>query len=282
MKAFISVDLEGMPYVVIPGQLNLKGSLYQEARKVATKITLIVTDELHKNGFEKIVVADSHGPMVNLLIDDLPECVEIVRGGLRETSMVAGVEGCDVAMFLGYHAKFGTAKSTFDHTYSGGSIHKVVVNGVECSEYLLNGYVAGEYGVPTGLVAGDKQLIEDDVTPRSSWVETVALKQSLSRLAARSPSMIKIEQELRKAVNKMVIKLSEKQLKPLVTEKPVNVELTLRDSSQADGVALLPFIERIDGLRVKYISKDMIEAYNSFQAIVSIAAAISMSRQYLS
>jgi len=37
MKAFISVDMEGMPYVVIPGHLNLKGALYEEARKTAKK-----------------------------------------------------------------------------------------------------------------------------------------------------------------------------------------------------------------------------------------------------
>jgi D-aminopeptidase len=32
MKAFVSVDLEGMPYIVIPGHLNLKGPLYERAR----------------------------------------------------------------------------------------------------------------------------------------------------------------------------------------------------------------------------------------------------------
>lgn len=37
MKAFISVDLEGMPYIVIPGHLNLKGPLYDEARKLPPK-----------------------------------------------------------------------------------------------------------------------------------------------------------------------------------------------------------------------------------------------------
>jgi D-amino peptidase len=119
MKAFISVDLEGMPYIVIPGHLGLKGRLYDEARKVATKVTLVVANELHKNGFNDVVIADSHGPMVNLLVDDLPEYVEIVRGFPRPLSMVSGVQDCDVALFLGYHAKFGTAKSTFDHTYSG-------------------------------------------------------------------------------------------------------------------------------------------------------------------
>lgn len=57
--------------------------------------------------------------------------------------MVAGVETCDVALFLGYHVRFGTAKSTFDHTYSGASIRSVEVNGVQASEFLLNGYVGG-------------------------------------------------------------------------------------------------------------------------------------------
>ena len=91
MKAFISIDLEGMPYVVIPGHLNLKGSLYNEARKIASKITLIVADELHKSGFDEILIADSHGPMVNLYVEDLPKYVDIIRGFPRPTSMVAGV-----------------------------------------------------------------------------------------------------------------------------------------------------------------------------------------------
>jgi D-aminopeptidase len=127
LKAFISVDLEGMPYIVTPSHLNLKGALYEEARKIATKITFFAADELHKNGFEEVIVADSHGRMVNIQVEELPEYVEIVRGFPRPLSMVAGVEGCSAAVFLGYHAKFGTAKSSFDHTYSGGSIRKVEV-----------------------------------------------------------------------------------------------------------------------------------------------------------
>ncbi|MDI6690504.1 MAG: M55 family metallopeptidase, partial [Candidatus Bathyarchaeota archaeon] len=101
MKAFISVDMEGMPYIVIPGHLSLKGTLYSEARKIATKITLTVAEELNKSGFEEIVVADSHGPMVNLLVEGFTEYVEIVRGFPRPVSMVAGVDGCDIALFLG-------------------------------------------------------------------------------------------------------------------------------------------------------------------------------------
>jgi D-amino peptidase len=276
MKAFISVDLEGMPYIVIPGQLRLKGSLYEEARKVATKVTLVVAEELHKSGFDEIVVADSHGPMVNVLVDDLPEYVEIVRGFPRPLSMVSGVNECDAAVFLGYHAKFGTARSSFDHTYSGGSIRKVEVNGVEVSEFLLNAYVAGDFNVPVILVAGEAQLLENDVKKYAPWIETVTLKHSLSRVSAKSPSMVKIEKELREAV-----KRAASNFKPytianlLVAKKPVNMRITFLVSHFADIAELLPTVKRVDGLNVEYVAKDMVEAYKMFEFLALAASGIS-------
>jgi D-amino peptidase len=267
MKAFISVDLEGMPYIVIPGHLNLKGPLYDEARRIATKVTLIAADELNKNGFDKVIIADSHGPMVNILIDDLPEYVEIVRGFPRPLSMVSGIEGCKTAMFLGYHAKFGTAKSTFDHTYSGASINRVEVNGVAASEFLLNAYVAGELGVPVALVAGEAQLLEDDVKKSAPWAQTVALKSSLSRLSAKSASMASIEKELREAVRRAVAAQKKGKIELLIAKNPVKMRINFLASQFADAAELLPSIKRIDGLRVEYTTKNMAEAYKTFELL---------------
>jgi len=275
MKAFVSVDLEGMPYVVIPGQLNLKGVLYEEARKIATKVTRIVAEELNKNGFDEIVVADSHGPMVNLLVDDLPECVEIIRGYPRPVSMVSGIEECNVALFLGYHAKFGTAKSTFDHTYSGRSVNKVEVNGVAASEFLLNAYAAGDSNVPVVLVAGEAQLLRDDVERYAPWTETVVLKHSLSRVSAKSSSMIRIEKELREAVKRAVANFKQNKVKPLKAKKPVKMRITFLASHFADAAELLPIINRIDGLNVEYTANNMIEAYKTFELLMLAATAIT-------
>ena len=275
MKAFISVDLEGMPYIVAPSQLNLKGALYEEARKIATKITLAVADELYKNGFGEVLVADSHGPMVNIHVEDLPEHVEIIRGFPRPLSMVTGVEGCDAAIFLGYHAKFGTAKSTFDHTYSGGSIRRVEVNGVEASEFLLNTYVAGELGVPVVMVAGEAQLLKDDVERWTPWIETVALKNSLSRVSARSPSIARIERDLKEAVKRAVAKLKAGEARPLVAEKPVNMRITFLASHFADVAGLLPTARRIDALTVEYSAQNMTEAYKTFELLVLAASGVS-------
>ena len=275
MKAFISVDLEGMPYIVIPGHLSLKGTLYDEARKIATEVTMTVADELNKNGFESVTVADSHGPMVNVLINDLPEYIEIIRGFPRPLSMVAGIDACDVALFLGYHAKFGTAKSTFDHTYSGASIRSVQVNGVEASEFLLNGYVAGELKVPVALVAGEAQLLKDDVKPNAPWVETVALKQSLSRLSAKSPSMKRIETELRSAVRKATLNFKKGKTGLLRIKKPVRIELTFLQSQFADIAELLPAVKRVDGLKVQYSANSMVEAYKTFELLVLAASGMT-------
>ena len=261
--------------MVIPGHLSLKGALYDEARKIATRVTLAAADELHKNGFEEILIADSHGPMVNILVDDLPDYAEVVRGFPRPLSMVAGVEGCDVALFLGYHAKFGTARSTFDHTYSGASINCVEVNGVAASEFLLNGYVAGELKVPVVLVAGEAQLLNDDVKKYASWAETIALKQSLSRLSAKSPSMNVVESDLRKKVRKATANHKQGKTQLLRARKPVKMGVTFSVSHFADAAALLPSVERINGLKIEYSAVNMMEAYKTLELLVLAASGVS-------
>jgi D-amino peptidase len=281
MKALISVDMEGMPYIVIPGQLGLKGTLYAEARKIATKVTLTVAEELNKNGFDQVTIADSHGPMVNLLVEDLPEYVDIIRGYPRPLSMMAGIEGCDAALLLGYHAKFGTAKSTFDHTISGGSIHRIEVNGIPCSEFLLNAYLAGEFKVPVIMVAGEAQLLKDDVKKHAPWTETIALKQSLSRLSARSPAMKTIEKDLQKAVRKAVQKHQRHETELLVAKNPIKMGITFQRTQFADAAELLPLVKRVNGLKVEYTTKNMTEASGTLDLLILAAWGVEWLLQSL-
>jgi D-amino peptidase len=268
LKAFISLDLEGLPHVVLPGHLSLKGSLYSEARKIATRIALVAAEELYNNGFEEILLADSHGPMVNIYVDKLPAYVELIRGFPRPISMVAGIEGSDVAVFLGYHSKFGTAHSTFDHTYSGASINKLVVNDIEVSEYLLNGYTAGEFGVPVILVAGDSQLLAEDVVAYSPNTQRVIFKSSLSRTAAKSSSLLVIEESLKTGVLNAISAFKENKISPLKMDPPISTRVTFHASHFANAAELLPSIERVDGLTVEYTSTNMVDMYKTFEFLV--------------
>jgi len=273
VKAYISVDLEGMPYIVSSEQLGVKGALYGEARKIATTITVHVAETLHQLGFEEVLIADSHGPMVNVLVEELPEYVEIIRGFPRPLAMIVDVEDCDAVLFLGYHAKARTIRATFDHTYSG-IVNYIKVNGVEVSECLLNAYVAGHYNVPVILVAGDKQLLDNDVNKYIPWAERVTLKSSYGRYSSRSPSLAKLKRELKEATSRAVEKLEKGEVKPLKTSYPVNVELSFISSAYADVAELSTDVERINATTIKYTVKDIVEAYKLAELMILAAVAI--------
>lgn len=189
--------------------------------------------------------------------------------------MLSGIEGCNVALFLGYHAKFGTARSTFDHTYSGRTVNELKVNGVAVSEFLLNAYAAGELNVPVILVAGEKQLLKDDVNKHTPWAETIALKDSFSRVSAKSYSMTKIEKELKQSVKRAVASFRQNKTKPLTAQKPVKINIAFLASHFADIAELSPIINRIDGLHVEYAAVDMIDAYKLFEQLMLAAGGVS-------
>jgi len=276
MRAFISLDLEGLPYVVSREHLFVKGALYTEARKIATEVVKVVAETLHHElGVDEVVVADSHGPMVNILVDETPEYVRLVRGFPRPLSMVAGAKGSDFAVFLGYHAKAGTGRATFDHTYSGATVDRLEINGVEVSETLLNAYLLGEWNVPVAMVAGDKALIEADVETRLPWAVGVPLKESFGRYSAMSPGMEGIKKLLREGTIEAFRRVERGEVKPLKTEPPVEVKLRFLNSAYAEVAELLPAVERLDGKTVRFEAKSVEDAYKTFEVLVLAAAGVS-------
>ena len=275
MRAFISLDLEGLPYIVSREHLFVKGALYAEARRIATEVVETVARALHENGFDEVIVADSHGPMVNVLPEEMPEYVELVRGFPRPLSMVAFAKGSDAALFLGYHAKAGTGYATFDHTYSGASIDRLEINGVEVSEFLLNAYLLGSWGIPVILVGGDRRLIETDVKNHTPWIVGVPFKDALSRYAAKSPSMVRIKGMLEAGVREAVERLKTGRAKPLVTEEPVHVTLRFLNSAFADAAELLPVVKRVDGKTVEFETETVEDAYRISELLIIAAAGVN-------
>jgi D-amino peptidase len=118
------------------------------------------------------------------------------------------------------------------------------------------------------LVAGEAQLLDDDVKKIAPWAETVALKTSMSRLSAKSSSMVSIEKELRVAVRKAVAGQKRTRAELLIAKKPVKMAINFLASQFADAAQLLPNIKRIDGLKVEYTAKSMVDAYKTLELLV--------------
>ena len=224
---------------------------------------------------DEVIIADSHGPMVNIIPENMPGYVRLVRGFSRPLSMVAGAKGSDFAVFLDYHAKAGTGKATFDHTYSGTTVDRLEINGVEVSETLLNAYLLGEWGIPVAMAAGDRALIEGDVKGHLSWAVGVALKESFSRYSSMSPGMDGIRELLRERTLEALRKWKTGELKPLTTETPVRVKLRFLSSAFADTAELCPLVERLDGKTVSFEAKSVEDAYKIIELLVFAAGGVN-------
>jgi len=96
----------------------------------------------------------------------------------------------------------------------------------------------------------------------------------MSRLSAKSASMISIEKELRRAVKKAAAAQKNGKVELLVPKKPVKMAIYFLASQFADAAELLPSVKRIDGLRVEYTAKNMVEAYKTFELLVLASSGV--------
>jgi D-amino peptidase len=66
-------------------------------------------------------------------------------------------EEFDGVIFTGYHAWAGCSGNPLSHTMNRRNT-RVTLNGMPCSEFLINSYTAGYFGVPVIMVTGDSAL----------------------------------------------------------------------------------------------------------------------------
>ncbi|NPA99949.1 MAG: peptide transporter [Crenarchaeota archaeon] len=266
MRAYISVDFEGLPHIVSYSQLLPKGKLFNEARSIVTKIIKHVCEVLHREGVKEIMVADSHGCMINIDPEQLPEYVQLIRGIPRPLSMIVGVDNCDFTMFIGYHAGAGTVRGVLDHTYSSTSIYMLKINNIIASEYLINALVAGYYDVPLILVAGDKAL-EEEVRKYTPWAEFVPMKRGLSRFSAISYSTNRILKDLECSILRALDRYRRGETRPLKIDEKIVMEIVFRSTEFADVAEMIPGAERIDGYTVRYSCDNIITAYRILEVV---------------
>ena len=86
LKIYISADMEGVTGAVSSAQLGPGGFEYQRFRKFLTEEVIAAIEGAREAGADQILVSDSHGNGQNLLIDELPEDVQVVRSFPRPSA----------------------------------------------------------------------------------------------------------------------------------------------------------------------------------------------------
>ncbi|RLF22920.1 MAG: peptidase M55 [Thermoprotei archaeon] len=277
MRVYISADMEGIGGIVSAVQCHPREKEYEIARRLMTLEVLAAVHGAKKAGATRIVVNDAHDGMRNFIIEEFPEYVEVVSGFPKPLCMMSGISSdFDVAFLIGYHSRKGVKASILDHTMSGTLIQRVIVNGEEVSELWLSAAVAGHYNVPIGLVTGDDKLISHAKEILGD-VEAVTTKIALSRVSAVGKSPIRIRREVEEAAMRAVKRAREGSLRPFKPSPPFSLELEFTESLVADLAEAIPGVERVDGLRIRYKTDNILKLYR----IVELCLLLGIAAQRL-
>jgi len=101
----------------------------------------------------------------------------VISGAPKPLSMAQGLDGEFAgAFFTGYHAKARRKRSARSYLLAG-RVYNVRINGVTCSEALINAAMAGYFGVPVLLLSGDRVVVED-VSRHLPWIVASWLRKA--------------------------------------------------------------------------------------------------------
>ncbi|HEV2261440.1 MAG TPA: M55 family metallopeptidase [Candidatus Rubrimentiphilum sp.] len=265
MKIYISCDMEGTAGVSSWDQVDARNYTrdYFIYQKYMTAEVCAAIAGARKAGAREFLVNDSHGPMRNILLDELPENARVVFGNRKPFSMVERVDAYDAAFFTGYHGAIGERNATLCHTYTPSVVYNVRVNGVRCSEATLNAALAGYYNVPVVLITGDRVTVED-ATAQMPWITGVIVKESIGNYAVDSLSPQAAQDAIRDGAAQALKNLNA--ALPFVFDPPIQLEIDVAKIEQADWIELIPGFERTADRTVSFTTNSYPAAFKAFVA----------------
>jgi D-amino peptidase len=266
VRLYISSDMEGVAGVSSWEQVDARTPHpeYQTFRRYYTWEVCGAIEGARAGGATDVLVNDAHGPMRNLLFDELPNDVRVIFGNRKPFSMVQDADGnFGGAFFIGYHGAAGDADAVLCHTYTPAVIYDVRINDVRCSEATLNAGLLGYYGVPLLFVTGDRTTV-DGVRAQMPWVRGVIVKESIGNFAAASMMPRAARRAIRNGAEEAIRNAADAQL--FRFEPPIRLDVQLVTSAQAHLVGTIVGFERTSARSVRFVHDDYATVFKAFIA----------------
>lgn len=257
-KVFISVDMEGISGISGSDQLSATGSEYNRSRKLMADDLNAAIRGARAGGATDILVNDSHGSMRNLRPEDLEKGVRLISHSFKRSGMMEGLDDTfDAAIFIGYHARAGSAGGLFAHTGSG-VVGDVRVNGRSLGEGGLNATVAAWFGVPVVLVTGDDVAMKE-IGAVAAGARTVVVKRAINPRAVELRALDEVHKDIQTAARESVAAAT--RITPQ-REAAYIVEVQFRDLYIPEVAEILPGMKRPSPHTIAFTSDSMPKAYS--------------------
>ncbi len=271
LKVYISADMEGIGGVSTwQIQAGSQGREYEKFRRLMTQEVNAAIAGAFDAGATEVLVSDSHGDGQNIDVELLDPRARLVRAWPRPLIMMQGVDSTfDAVAFVGYHASEGQPAAVLAHTMSSRRIFEIKLNGTVVPEAAFNAAIAGEFSVPVVFLSGD-QTIGEEARRLLGPIETAAVKQASGFFSATMMHPEGAQGLIRAGVKRGVERRGE--LKPYKLAHPVKLEITFKDTVNAELVSYLPGVERPRGNAVVFTARDTLEAAKFLEAVMNLNA----------
>lgn len=273
LKVYISADMEGLVGAVSGDQLGPGAFEYQKFREIMTQEVNAAIRGARAAGATEIVVSDSHGNGQNLLIDQLPEDILLVRSWPRELGMMHGIDGSfHAAILIGYHSGTDNVEGVRAHTFSSANYASVKLNGRAMSEGGFSAAIAGHFGVPVVMVSGDDAAVAEvqgQVGPMEGAV--VKWNHGFHSATTMMPAAAYrlIEETARRAVE------GRARMPVFRVDTPATLDLTFKNYLPAEVLAYLPNVDRVDSHTIRFVAADMVEMSRFLQFVGRYTASLT-------
>jgi len=256
VKIFISADIEGVAGVVNAQQGTPGNPEYERARRLMTEEVNSAVGGAFEGGAHYVLVNDSHGPMVNLIPEELDPRAECIIGRPKAMNMAAGLDASfDAVFFIGYHSGAGR-HGVLSHTVSGFAFQALRINGIDTAEATLYGAYAGSLGVPVALLTGDDQLA-GQCHPSFPGSVMVQVKTALGHRSARALSPEMARAQIREGAARAVRGIAG--CAPYLIAAPCRLDADLASVGMADLCGAIPGVERTGPREVAFDCAGIVE-----------------------
>jgi D-amino peptidase len=294
VRIYISADMEGITGLVDAVDVQPGGADYERGRVMMTEDVNAAVRGAVAAGATDILVNDAHGPMRNILPDQLHPAARLVRGRPKPMGMLEGLDrSFDAALCVGYHARAGTL-GVLSHSFMGHEIEDMWLDDAPTGEIGLTHATAAALGVPVVVLTGDDAACAE-ATAWDPAVRTVAVKQARDRFAAELVPVAEARQEIEKTAaaalqaasgeTAVTGRLTLVQAAPRETAPPrdpgapVTLAVRWQSASVASMLRGIPGVTPRDSRTVQATGPAP-DLFRLFSVWISVAAALTGQRPY--
>lgn len=258
MKVYIHTDLEGVSGIETFEMVQTNDPRFEESRLRLTEDVNAAVAGAFDGGADEVTVLDSHGSGLDNIVWEKVD--PRARRDTKPTGKWWGIldESYDATFFIGAHAMAGTLDGFLDHTQSSTSIYNWYYNGRRFGELAQWAMVAGNFGVPLVMVAGDEAACAEarEFFPD---LETAPVKRGVGRNRAECVDPDEAHRRIHDAAARSLSLVGK--VAPFEVELPLEIVVDFCRSDFCDRAAAGPGVERIDARRVRKVSQSPLDIF---------------------